>query len=112
MTPRTDFAGDNGWFAVTSPNAGFGIGVAWNTDVHPHAWWWQEIHGTAEHPSFRRAYVIAVEPANVLTAAGFEPPVLAAHQQWSSAVTFVRLLDLSPVRHISLDGAVTQGSSA
>jgi hypothetical protein len=80
--------------------------------VHPYAWWWREIRDAAEHRWFRPAYVFAVEPANVFTAAGFELAVLAAHEQWSSTVTVVRSRTGKPVRHFSLDGAVSKGSSS
>ncbi len=64
----TDF--DEHWFAVESPTHGFGVRVSWDGAVLPHAWFWQECHATAAYPWFRRAYVVAVEPANVLPGAG------------------------------------------
>lgn len=60
----TDF--EDGWFAIDSPTAGFGIRVQWDAEFFPHAWFWQEINASRGFPWFRRAYVVAVEPANVL----------------------------------------------
>ena len=64
----TDFAG--AWFSIISPTAGFGIRVDWDPDAYPHAWFWQECHASRGFPWFRRAYAIAVEPANVLPGSG------------------------------------------
>lgn len=58
--------GAGGWFSISSPSAGFGVRLDWDTDVFPHAWFWQECHASPGFPWFRRAYVVAVEPANVL----------------------------------------------
>ncbi|MFE1250786.1 aldose 1-epimerase [Streptomyces sp. NPDC058735] len=60
----TDF--DAGWFTIDSPTAGFGIRVDWDADVLPHAWLWQECHASEGFPWYRLAYVVAIEPANVL----------------------------------------------
>lgn len=60
----TDF--EAGWFAIDSPTAGFGIRLDWDASVLPHAWLWQECHASSGFPWYRRAYVVAVEPANVL----------------------------------------------
>jgi len=107
----TDF--DEGWYAITSPTAGFGIGVAWDPSVLPHAWFWQECHATAQYPWFSRAYVVAVEPANVLPGTGDvagrrrgAPPVLAGGAEWVAELTFVRFASTSPVRRVLPDGTV------
>ncbi len=60
----TDF--DAGWFAIDSPTAGFGVRLDWDPVLLPHAWLWQECHAGDGFPWHRRAYVVAVEPANVL----------------------------------------------
>ncbi|HEY3481279.1 MAG TPA: aldose 1-epimerase, partial [Streptomyces sp.] len=56
---------DAGWYTINSPTAGFGIRLAWDTAVLPHAWLWQECHASSGFPWYRRAYVVAIEPANV-----------------------------------------------
>ena len=60
----TDF--EDTWFSITSPTAGFGVRMEWDPDAYPHAWFWQECHASKGFPWFRRAYAIAIEPANVL----------------------------------------------
>lgn len=64
----TDF--DEGWVEIASPTAGFGMRLDWDRQVLPHAWFWQECRSGAGYPWFRRAYSIAVEPANLLPGHG------------------------------------------
>jgi len=64
----TDF--EAGWFSITSPTTGLSLRMEWDADVFPHAWFWQELHATEGFPWFGRAYVVAVEPANVLPGKG------------------------------------------
>lgn len=64
----TDF--EDTWFSITSPTAGFGVRLEWDPDAYPHAWFWQECHASKGFPWFRRAYAIAIEPANVLPGSG------------------------------------------
>ncbi|MEV0408849.1 aldose 1-epimerase [Actinoallomurus sp. NPDC050550] len=91
----TDF--DSGWFAINSPSAGFGIRVDWDATAMPYAWFWQECNATSGFPWFRRAYVIAVEPANVLPGdpSPARPdrgsaPVLAPGASWNTELTVTR----------------------
>jgi hypothetical protein len=91
----TDFEG--GWFAIDSPTVGFGIRVQWDAEVFPHAWFWQEINASTGFPWFRRAYVVAVEPANVLPG---QPsvahpnrgiaPRLAPGVSWTASISLTR----------------------
>lgn len=111
LAALTDF--DRAWFAITSPTAGFGIGMAWDPTLLPHAWFWQECHSTVDFPWFRRAYVIAVEPANVLpgvgSIGGFQrgaAPVLDGGAEWVVELSFVRFDGIRPVRGVNMDGAV------
>jgi galactose mutarotase-like enzyme len=92
----SDFAG-GGWFAIESPTAGFGIRIEWDTEVFPHAWFWQECNASAGFPWHRRAYVIAVEPANVIPGDPSpgcpergQAPILAGLATWTSAITLTR----------------------
>jgi Domain of unknown function (DUF4432) len=91
----SDFTGS--WFEIDSPAAGFGIRVEWDAAVLPHAWFWQECHATGGFPWHRRAYVIAVEPANVLPgdpspgcAERGRAPVLGGLATWTSTLTLTR----------------------
>jgi galactose mutarotase-like enzyme len=88
----TDF--DAAWYAIDSPTAGFGIRVDWDAAVLPHAWLWQECHASDGFPWHRRAYVVAIEPANVLPGdpsptrpdRGY-PPLLPGGATWTSDIT-------------------------
>lgn len=91
----TDFCGS--WFSIDSPNAGFGIRVEWDPNVFPHAWFWQECHASSGPPWFREAYVVAIEPANVLPgdpspgcADRGRAPVLGPGQSWVSRIHVIR----------------------
>ncbi|GAA2741051.1 aldose 1-epimerase [Kitasatospora cinereorecta] len=88
----TDF--DSGWYAIDSPSVGFGIRVEWDPTVLPHAWLWQECHASSGFPWHRRAYVVAVEPANVLPGdpspgcpGRGEAPLLPGGATWTSDVS-------------------------
>ena len=92
----TSFSTD-AWFTVVSPTAGFGVRMEWDSTVFGHAWFWQECHATPGFPWFRRAYTVAVEPANVLPGQGRsgdllrgDPPVLGGRQEWISELTMSR----------------------
>ncbi len=88
----TDF--DAAWCAITSPTTGLRLRMEWDPTVFPHAWFWQECHGSPGFPWFRRAYVVAVEPANVLPGEGTvgalrrgSGPVLAGGQRLTSEIS-------------------------
>ncbi|MFB6782378.1 aldose 1-epimerase [Streptomyces sp. NPDC056352] len=88
----TDFR--TGSFAIESPSAGFGIRVEWDASVLPHAWLWQECHASSGFPWYRRAYVVAIEPANVLPGdpspacpTRGQAPLLPAGTSWTSDIT-------------------------
>jgi hypothetical protein len=55
---------------IVSPNVGLAMSIAWDSAVFPFAWFWQELNESPGFPWFRRAYVAAVEPANVLPGEG------------------------------------------
>lgn len=56
------FTGDHGWYGLTNPELGLGVGLVWSTAVFPYAWFWQEFHGTTGFPWYQDAYVMAIEP--------------------------------------------------
>jgi hypothetical protein len=60
----------SGFFAVTNPRLGLGFGLRWPLAMFDKAWLWQEIHASSGWPWFRRAYVVAVEPASTIPAHG------------------------------------------
>jgi hypothetical protein len=92
---RSVFAGltgfDDAWVSITSPTTGFGVRLAWESGVLPHAWLWQEIHGIRGFPWFGRAYVIGMEPANVLPDDELaSTPVLDGGDEWRTRVALTR----------------------
>ncbi|MBA3822526.1 MAG: aldose 1-epimerase [Ktedonobacterales bacterium] len=107
--------GETGWFALTSLTHGFGVGVTWPTDIFPTAWWWQEAHATPTFPWFRRAYVVAVEPATSapnhglarLVADGGTPLTLAGGEQRTAELRVVFYKGTTGVTQIAADGTVT-----
>jgi hypothetical protein len=60
----------SGFFAITNPTLGLGVGVRWPLETFDKAWLWQEIHSGEGWPWFRRAYVVAVEPASTTPGQG------------------------------------------
>jgi len=64
-----DFA--EGWFAITNQRQQLGVALRWPLETFPHAWLWQEVRSGASWPWYRRAYVVAVEPASTIPAQGF-----------------------------------------
>lgn len=83
----TDLAA--GWCAVTNPERGVGVSLRWDVDRFPYAWLWQEMHATSSFPWFGRAYVLGIEPANVLPDHGRSrppAPVLAPGETWAARI--------------------------
>jgi hypothetical protein len=65
-----DFDGEHGWYGLTNTALGLGVGLVWPTAVFPHAWFWQEVHGTSGFPWYREAYVMAIEPFSSIPGQG------------------------------------------
>ncbi|MGC8880532.1 MAG: aldose 1-epimerase [Anaerolineae bacterium] len=53
---------ESGWYAITNPELGFGVGLSWPVDVFPYAWLWQEMHASAGFPFYKNCYTMAIEP--------------------------------------------------
>ena len=51
-----------GWYGVTNHNRGVGFGMAFDTQVFRHLWYWLALGGTMTAPSWGRHYVMALEP--------------------------------------------------
>ncbi|MGD0810308.1 MAG: aldose 1-epimerase [Acidimicrobiales bacterium] len=60
----------SGFFAVTNPRLRLGFGLRWPLEMFDKAWLWQEVHSSSGWPWFRRAYVVAVEPASTIPSQG------------------------------------------
>ncbi len=63
-----DFA--SGWYAITNREMGFGVGLVWDESVFPYAWFWQELNASPGFPFYKRAYVMAIEPASSIPGQG------------------------------------------
>ncbi|MDB5058667.1 MAG: uncharacterized protein JWO59_2139, partial [Chloroflexi bacterium] len=61
---------EEGWFALSNPDLGFGVAQAWPVDVLPHAWFWQEMRSNSGFPWYRSAYTMAIEPASSIPGGG------------------------------------------
>lgn len=111
----TDFP-DRAWYAISSPSTGCGVAVGWQSATHPFAWWWQECHASPGYPWYGRAYVIAIEPANVLPGAGpvgrwrrSDPPAIAPQSEQTSIVSLTRYTPDRPVLDVDGQGNVVHG---
>ena len=88
----------SGFFAVTNPTIGLGVGLRWPLEVFDRAWLWQEIHSGTGFPWYRRAYVIAVEPATttpgqgIATARAMGRPLLRLPAHHARAVALEAVL--------------------
>ncbi len=60
----------SGFFAITNPTLGLGVALRWPLEVFDRAWLWQEVHSGEGFPWYKRAYVIAVEPATTYPGQG------------------------------------------
>jgi Domain of unknown function (DUF4432) len=65
---------DEGSYRLANARVGLGVEVRWPLEIFPHLWLWQELHGSAGFPWFRRAYAMGVEPNTTVPQGG--PPSL------------------------------------
>ena len=63
----------DGWYAVTNPDRGVGIGVVWPKETFKYLWYWQVFGGGAGYPWYGRNYNIGLEPFTSLSAGVPEP---------------------------------------
>lgn len=73
-TPRDTLAYlqdfESAWYGITNTELGFGVGLVWDKNVFPYAWFWQEMHASAGFPWYKAAYVMAIEPASSIPGQG------------------------------------------
>jgi Domain of unknown function (DUF4432) len=74
----------SGYFAITNQHLRLGVALRWPLDPFGQAWLWQEMHETEQWPWYRRAYVLAVEPASTIPGQG----MAAARAAGQSGVRF------------------------
>jgi hypothetical protein len=102
-----------GWYAITNPHLGFGVGMTFPRDIFRHLWFWQEFGGSSGTPWFRRCYVMALEPFTSFPCAGLAAArelgtarVLEAGQALDAIVRFVFFDSITGVNRIDPDGMV------
>ena len=62
-----------GWYAVTNPDRGIGIGVVFPTETFKYLWYWQVFGGGKGFPWYGRTYNVGLEPFSSLGAGQPEP---------------------------------------
>lgn len=112
----TDLAA--GWFAIRNPRNGIGLAMAWDLDVMPCVWLWQEIEGGQGMPWYGRWSLTAVEPNVQWPSHGLATAIergTARMARPGVTDTFhmtVALFDAGerPVAHVDLNGNITFAS--
>ncbi len=109
---------NEGWCALTNRNLGFGVGMAWDVEMFPVLWVWQELCGSSGYPWFSETYAMGLEP---FTAYSTESPGglarvieagqerrLAAGAQISTGLRMVcyQAVEEQAVERISQEGVV------
>lgn len=83
-TPRSmlGYLGDftEGWYAITNPELGFGVGLAWPREALPYAWMWQEMRASTGYPWYGNTYTLAIEPNTSIPGQGLEKVIAAGTQ--------------------------------
>jgi len=109
----------SGYFAITNPTLGLGVGLRWPLEIFDQAWLWQEVHFGTGFPWFKRAYVIAVEPCTtalgqgicVARSKGLPLRRLAGGQSLEVTVQAVLFEGSKAVQGISAEGVVSFAAS-
>ena len=61
---------ESGWYGITNKELGVGVGLVWDANVFPYAWFWQEMNATPGFPFYKCSYVMAIEPASSIPGQG------------------------------------------
>ncbi|OJV24536.1 MAG: hypothetical protein BGO26_18300 [Actinobacteria bacterium 69-20] len=72
----SDFTGGH-WASVTNRDLGLTARFDWDGTHLPYAWFWQELNDMPGYPWYRRARVLAIEPASTQTSGPDRRSVLA-----------------------------------
>lgn len=63
----------DGWYAVTNPDRGLGIGIVWDKQLFRYLWYWQVFGGHSGYPWYKRTYNVGLEPFTSLPSGMPEP---------------------------------------
>lgn len=103
----------DGWYALTNTEKRVGFGMAFDTDVFRHIWYWISLCGNQNSPAWGRWYVVALEPFSSYPAILTECMKhgrqlrIGGGQSISTWLRAVAYEGLSDVSYISADGQVT-----
>ena len=107
----TDF--DAGWYGITNTEMGLGIGLVWDAETFPYAWYWQEMHGTPVHPFYKNCYVMAIEPASSIPGHGLSAVIASNGSHLTFRPGESREIEIKAVFYRSdkgIDGIASDGS--
>lgn len=106
-----------GWYAVTDPDRGVGIGLQWDARVFRYLWYWQVFGGHSGYPWYRRTYNVGLEPFTSMPSGLPEPGsdestslVFQAGEERSTTVRATVYESNAGVDSIGDDGAVVTRS--
>lgn len=111
---------ETGEFRLVNDERSTAFALAWDLEVFPYAWFWQEIHASSGFPWFKQAYVTAIEPSSVIPGEGSEGRlrrgrklVLQGDAQASTTLvaTVYRPQDQSAARDLENARQLASGSS-
>jgi hypothetical protein len=61
---------ESGWYGLTNPELGFGVGLVWPKEIFPYAWFWQEMYASEGFPWYKGVYTMAIEPFSSIPGQG------------------------------------------
>ena len=61
---------ESGWYSITNREMAVGVGLVWDADTFPYAWFWQEMNASPGFPFYKCSYVMAIEPASSIPGQG------------------------------------------
>jgi hypothetical protein len=103
-----------GWYAVTNPDRGVGIGLTYPVDTFRYLWYWQVFGGGMGYPWYGRTYNVGLEPFTSLPAGMPEPGsdqgtsmIFAPGETKSATVRAVVYESATGVSYITPEGNVT-----
>ena len=104
----------DGWYAITNPDRGVGIGIAYPVETFRYLWYWQVFGGGMGYPWYGRTYNIGLELFTSLPAGIPEPGsdqrtsmTFAPGETKSATVRAVVYESSTGGSHITQDGKVT-----
>jgi hypothetical protein len=104
-----------GWVALLNPALKLGLAMAWDPEVFPVVWIWQEANGNKNYPYFGGAHAVALEPFSSLPGARRRGDRLLRLEGGASLSTRLALAafeGIAEVTSVSRDGKVSGAPTA